>query len=171
MLPPNAGAFQHIKRMVIPSQCAHSSALRAGFRRLRYAHACGRSGLGDPPLNAAFSTLKTQVFLKSGRSPHQSADWFAMTLFFLLVFCRAVVYHGYRRSPPGDNLGFEMQDRQKRLTQHGENQVLPDRAPLLCKGSLGAPAPVHQIPFGLLVSIQHSESEVSSCASSTIPSM
>ena len=43
------GAFETVKKVVIPSQCAHSSALRAGFRRLRYAHACERSGLGDLP--------------------------------------------------------------------------------------------------------------------------
>ena len=48
--PPHSCGGQRVKKVVIPSQCAHSSALRAGFRRLRYATVSGRSGLGDPPV-------------------------------------------------------------------------------------------------------------------------
>ena len=44
------GALETVKKVVIPISSAHSSALRAGFRRLRYATVSGRSGLGDPPV-------------------------------------------------------------------------------------------------------------------------
>ena len=81
----DASSFQRVKKVVIPISSAHSSALRAGFRRLRYAHACGRSGLGDPPVKRNIFDRETQVSLNFGGSPHQSADWFAMTNVFLTI--------------------------------------------------------------------------------------
>ena len=47
--------------------------------------ASAHTGVGIPLLNATFSTQKTQVSPRSGGSPHQSADWFAMTDSFSTV--------------------------------------------------------------------------------------
>ena len=47
--------------------------------------ASAHTGVGIPPKFATFSTQKTQISLKFRGSPHQSADWFAMTGSFLTV--------------------------------------------------------------------------------------
>jgi len=47
--------------------------------------ASAHTGVGIPLLNATISTQKTQIPLKTRESPHQSADWFAMTDSFSTV--------------------------------------------------------------------------------------